>query len=322
LAGATSSAGTAQLAAPGPIERAAPALFLVFWSSGFVAAKLGLEGAEPITFLALRFVIVAGLMLVIAAALRAPWPRRAAEIGHILVVGLIMQAVYFSAAYLAFDAGVTAGGLALVVGMQPVVTAVLAAPLLGERVRPLQVAGLVLGVVGIVMVLGEKLAAGLGTPFGIMVAVVALFSITCGTLYQKRFCPRFDLWTGGTLQFAIAALATGAVALLFEDNSITWSPAFAAALAYLVLITSIIAIALLNLMLRRGEAGRVASLFFLVPPGAALVAWLVLGETLGLIALIGMAVATIGVALVMRPSGNRVAGLARRLSSGRRSPPR
>jgi drug/metabolite transporter (DMT)-like permease len=294
--------GRADLSPSGLVERAAPALFLLFWSSGFVAAKLGLEGAEPITFLALRFAIVTALMLAIALALRAPWPRRPAEIGHILVIGLVMQAIYFSAAYIAFDAGVTAGGLALIVGMQPVVTAVLAAPWLGERVRPLQVLGLVLGVLGIVMVLGEKLAAGLGTPFGIAVAVLALFSITGGTLYQKRFCPHFDLWTGGTLQFAIAALVTGAVALLAEDNSIAWTPPFAWALAYLVLINSIVAIALLNLMLRRGEAGRVASLFFLVPPGAALVAYLLLGETLGTTALAGMAVATIGVGLVMRRS--------------------
>lgn len=292
--------------APGPIERAAPALFLLFWSSGFVAAKLGLEGAEPITFLALRFCIVTVLLLAIALLMGAPWPRRPDVIGHILVTGLIMQAVYFGAAYLAFDAGVTAGGLALIVGMQPVVTAVLAAPLLGERVTPLKVLGLVLGVAGIVLVLAEKLAAGLGTPFGIGVAVLALFSITCGTLYQKRFCPRFDLWTGGTLQFAIAALATTVVALVFEDNSISWTPAFGWALAYLVLINSIVAIALLNLMLRRGEAGRVASLFFLVPPGAALVAWLVLGETLGLTALFGMAVATVGVALVVRRASGRV----------------
>jgi drug/metabolite transporter (DMT)-like permease len=300
MAGAISERDAVGATGPGPIERAAPALFLLFWSSGFVAAKLGLEGAAPITFLALRFCIVTVLMLAIVLATRAPWPRRPAEIGHILVVGLIMQAIYFSAAYLAFDAGVTAGGLALIVGMQPVVTAVLAAPWLGERVRPLQILGLVLGVAGIVLVLGEKLGAGLGSPFGIAVAVLALFAITTGTLYQKRFCPRFDLWTGGTLQFGIAALATSAVALAFEDNSITWTPAFAGALAYLVLINSIIAIALLNLMLRRGEAGRVASLFFLVPPGAALVAWLLLGETLGLAALFGMAVATVGVALVVR----------------------
>ncbi len=295
------AAGTARpLGPPGLIERAAPALFLTFWSSGFVAAKLGLDGAEPITFLALRFVIVTALLLAIAVLLRRPWPRRPSEIGHLLLIGLVMQALYFGTAYLAFDSGVTAGGLALIVGMQPVATVILATWWLGERVRAPQIAGLALGVIGVVLVLGEKLAAGLGTPVGIALAGVSLLAITAGTLYQKRFCPAFDLWTGGTLQFAIAAMATTIIALLFEDNSIAWTPAFAGALAYLVLINSIVAIGLLNLMLRRGEAGRVASLFFLVPPGAALVAYVMLDETLGPLALLGMAIATVGVALVMR----------------------
>ena len=294
------AAGTARpLGPPGLIDRAAPALFLIFWSSGFVAAKIGLDGAEPITFLALRFVIVTALLLAIAVMLRRPWPRRPSEIGHLLLIGLVMQALYFGTAYVAFDSGVTAGGLALIVGMQPVVTVILAAWWLGERVRPPQIAGLALGAMGVVLVLGEKLAAGLGTPAGIALAGVSLLSITAGTLYQKRFCPAFDLWTGGTLQFAVAAVATSIIALLFEDNSIAWTPAFAVALAYLVLINSIVAIALLNLMLRRGEAGRVASLFFLVPPGAALVAYVALDETLGPLALLGMAIATLGVALVM-----------------------
>ena len=295
------AASTARpLGPPGLIERAAPALFLTFWSSGFVAAKIGLDGAEPITFLALRFVIVTALLLAIALLLRRPWPRRPSEIGHLLVIGLVMQALYFGTAYVAFDSGITAGGLALIVGMQPVVTVMLASWWLGERVRAPQVAGLALGVMGVVLVLGEKLAAGLGTPAGIALAVVSLFSITAGTLYQKRFCPAFDLWTGGTLQFAIAATATTGIALILEDNSIAWTPAFAGALAYLVAINSIVAIGLLNLMLRRGEAGRVASLFFLVPPGAALVAYVVLDETLGPLALLGMAIATVGVALAMR----------------------
>lgn len=295
------AAGSARpLGPPGLIERAAPALFLTFWSSGFVAAKIGLEGAEPLTFLALRFVIVTALLLTIAVLLRRPWPRRPSQIGHLLVVGVVMQAIYFGTAYLAFDSGVTAGGLALIVGMQPVVTVILATWWLGERVRLPQIAGLALGVTGVVMVLAEKLATGLGTPLGIALAGVSLLAISLGTLYQKRFCPSFDLWTGGTLQFAIAAVATSVIALLIEDNSVAWTPAFAGALAYLVLINSIVAIGLLNLMLRRGEAGRVASLFFLVPPGAALVAYLMLDETLGPLALSGMAIATVGVALVMR----------------------
>ena len=140
------AASTARpLGPPGLIERAAPALFLTFWSSGFVAAKLGLDGAEPITFLALRFVIVTALLLAIAVLLRRPWPRRPSEIGHLLVIGLVMQALYFGTAYLAFDSGVTAGGLALIVGMQPVATVILATWWLGERVRAPQIAGLALG---------------------------------------------------------------------------------------------------------------------------------------------------------------------------------
>lgn len=211
-----------------------------------------------------------------------------------------MQALYFSAAYLAFDAGVTAGGLALIVGMQPVLTALIAAGWLGERLRWPQLVGLALGLSGIVLVLAEKLTAGLGSAFGIAVAFVALVSITMGTLYQKRFCPSFDLWTGGTLQFAAAAIATSCAAWLFEQGTIAWSWRFATALAYLILVNSIVAIALLNLMLRRGEASRVASLFFLVPPGAALFAWLLLDETLGATAVLGMLIATQGVALVLR----------------------
>lgn len=290
-----------ELPPKGIVERAAPTLFLIFWSSGFVAAKAGLEGAAPLTFLSLRFLIVTVLMLAIALALRAPWPRTWTEVRHLVVLGLVIQAVYFSCSYLAFGAGITAGGLALIVGMQPVLTAVVAVPLLGERFRPIQLLGLALGVAGIVLVLSQKLAAGVGTMAGVGFAVLALVAITGGTLYQKRFCPRFDLWTGGTIQFATAALVVSLAALLFEDNTVTWTPAFAAGLGYLVLVSSIVSIALLNLMLRRGEASRVATLFFLVPPGAALFAWLLLGESLGPLALAGMAIATTGVALVMRP---------------------
>ncbi len=285
----------------GLVERAAPTLFLIFWSSGFVAAKAGLEGAAPLTFLSLRFLIVTVLMLAIALLLRAPWPRTRAEVRHLVVLGLVIQAIYFSCSYLAFGAGITAGGLALIVGMQPVLTAVVAVPLLGERLRPAQFLGLALGVAGIVLVLHQKLAAGVGTLAGVGFAVLALVAITGGTLYQKRFCPRFDLWAGGTIQFATAAAVVSLAALLVEDNRVTWTPAFAAGLGYLVLVSSIVSIALLNLMLRRGEASRVATLFFLVPPGAALFAWLLLGESLGPLALVGMATATAGVALVMRP---------------------
>jgi len=301
MAGDISSSTGGAGAWPALIDRTAPGLFLVFWSSGFVGAKVGLTGAEPLTFLALRFAIVALILVVLALSLGARWPRQPAEIGHILMTGLLMQAIYFGACYIGFAAGVTAGGLALIVGMQPVVTACIAAPMLGERVRPVQILGLVLGAAGVALVLQEKLGEGLGTATGISAAIVALFAITLGTLYQKRFCPSYDLWAGGALQFMLATLVVGGLALAFEDTTITWSLPFSLALAYLVLINSIVAIALLTWMIRRGEAARVTSLFFLVPPTAALVAFLILDERLGLLALLGMAIAITGVALVMRP---------------------
>ncbi|WP_418157763.1 DMT family transporter [Benzoatithermus flavus] len=279
---------------------AAPWLFLTFWSSGFVAAKIGLRGAEPLTFLALRFALVTLVMAGIAGLRRSPWPRTRAELVPVVVTGLLMQAVYFGCTYLAFAAGVGAGALALIVGLQPLLTAVVAGPFLGERVRPIQWLGLVLGLVGVALVLEDKLALGASTATGVIWSFLGLFAITGGTLYQKRFAGAFDLWSGGAVQFAVATLVVAPVAAASETMRIAWSWPFASALAYLVLMNSIVAITLLTIMIRRGEASRVTSLFFLVPPGAAFVAWLVLAERLSLVQLAGMAVATGGVGLVMR----------------------
>jgi drug/metabolite transporter (DMT)-like permease len=261
---------------------------------------VGLAGAEPLTFLALRFALVTLIMGGIALALGARWPRPGAELGHVLMTGLLMQAVYFGCSYVAFDAGVGAGALALIVGLQPLLTAVIASPLLGERVRPLQWLGLSLGIVGVVLVLADKLLIGIGTAAGVGWGFAALVAITLGTLYQKRFATSFDLWAGGTVQFALATLVVTPVAWLTETMRVVWSPGFAWALAYLVVLNSIVAITLLTMMIRRGAASRVTSLFFLVPPGAALVAWLVLDETLAPVQLLGLAVASAGVAVVLR----------------------
>ena len=281
-------------------DRVAPVLFLIFWSSGFVAAKVGLEGAEPLTFLALRFAIVSALLVPAALLLGSRLPRDPRLILHVAMAGLIMQALYFGSSYMAFDAGGSAGGVALVLGMQPIVTACIVGPFLGERVSRRQWIGLALGFAGVILVLAEKLSAGVGTPAGIVWSCAALVAITFGTLYQKRFCPSFDLLAGGAIQFTFAALAVGILAFMFEDMTVRWSQPFAWSLAYLVLVNSIVAIGLLSFMIRRGAASRVTALFFLVPPGAALVAWLVVDETLTPAGLLGMAIAAIGVMLVMR----------------------
>lgn len=239
-------------------------------------------------------------MALLALAFRAPWPRRRHELLHLAVVGLLMQALYFAATYQAFAAGVGAGALALILALQPLVTACVAGPLLGERVGGRQWLGFLLGVAGVVLVLWGRLAAGPGETAGILWGFAALLAITAGTLYQKRFTTGADIWSGGLVQYALASLVVTVPALALETGRVTWSATFALSLAYLVVMNSIVAIGLLTLMIRRGEASRVTSLFFLVPPGAALIAWLVLGERLSLIQIVGMAVAAGGVALAMR----------------------
>lgn len=279
-----------------------PAVFVFLWSTGFIGAKLGLPYAEPLTFLTLRFAIVVALMLPFALILRAPWPESWGAAGHIAVAGLLIHGVYLGAVFASIHQGVEAGVSALIVGVQPLLVAVAAGPLLGERVTRRQWLGLCLGMLGVTVVVWNKLGLGIGTPFGMALSVLGLLGMTAGTLYQKRFCEGMDLRSGSVIQFAAAALATGALALLLETRSVVWSADFIIAMAWLVLVLSFGAITLLFILIRRGEASRVSSLFFLVPPSTAVIAWFLFGETLEPTAVIGMVLAMIGVALVnLRP---------------------
>ncbi len=277
-----------------------PALFVVLWSTGFIGARLGLPHAGPLTFLALRYGLAAGLLVLVALATRAPWPRRPAEAGHYAAAGLLVHAVYLGGVFVGISLGVEAGVSALIVGLQPLLTAALAGTLLGERVAPRQWAGLGLGLLGVAMVLARKLGQGPGDALGGLACVAALLGITAGTFYQKRFCAGMDLRSGGAVQFAAAALATALPALLFEGTHVDWTGEFVFALLWLVLVLSLGAVSLLYVLIRRGAASRVASLFFLVPPRTALIAWPLFGETLGPAALVGMALTAAGVALVSR----------------------
>ena len=277
-----------------------PALFVVLWSTGFLGARLGLPHAGPLTFLALRYGLAAGLLVLVALAMRAPWPRRPAEVGHCAVAGLLVHGVYLGGVFVGISLGVEAGVSALIVGLQPLLTAALAGALLGERVAPRQWAGLGLGLLGVALVLARKLGQGAGDALGGLACVAALLGITAGTLYQKRFCAGMDLRSGSVVQFAAAGLATAPLALLFEDTRIAWGGEFVFALLWLVLVLSLGAVSLLYVLIRRGAAAQVASLFFLVPPCTALIAWPLFGETLGPVALVGMALTAAGVALASR----------------------
>ena len=273
-----------------------PLLFVFLWSTGFVGAKFGLPYAEPLTFLLCRYALVVTLMLVIVGLTRAPWPREPRQWLHIGVSGVLVHGFYLAGVFMAIRHGLPAGLTALVVGMQPLLTALAAGGLLGEKVVPRQWLGL--GLVGVGLVVSHKLGDGLGALSSqFLPALVALLGITVGTLYQKRFCARFDLRTGAVLQFVPAALLTLPVALATETMVDQWSGENLFALFWLVLVLSIGAISLLNILIRQGSAVHVARLFYLTPPTTALIAWALFGETLGVLALVGMGLAVAGVYL-------------------------
>ncbi len=273
-----------------------PFLFVFLWSTGFIGAKYGLPYAEPLTFLLTRYCLVLGLMTTFALATRAPWPRDARQIFHIGVSGIFVHALYLGGVFIAIKHGLPAGITSLIVGMQPLLTACGAGWLLGESVSARQWLGLGLGFVGVTLVVANKLG---NLPLGTMMipALVALLAITAGTLYQKRFCPHFDLRTGSVIQFLPSAVITALAASASETMVIDWTPSFVFALLWLVLVLSFAAISLLNVLIRNGSAVNVARLFYLTPPSTAIIAWAVFGETLGGLALVGMVLAVSGVYL-------------------------
>ena len=279
---------------------ALPALFVLLWATGFIGAKFGLPYAPPLTFLLLRFAIVIALMAVIAWVMRAPWPRGAQAV-HVAIAGVLLQAGYLGGVFCAIDLGMTAGLSALIVGLQPILTAVFASSV-GEQVSRRQWTGFVLGFGGVVLVVWNKIGyAGFGWE-AVACASVALASITAGTIYQKRYCGAQDLRTQSVVQFIAAGAVLLPLAWLFEQRPIVWSGQFLFALGWLVVVLSLGAISLLLVLIRRGASTQVASLMYLVPPATALMAWAWFGEVLTPLGLAGMVVAVIGVALVVRPA--------------------
>ena len=283
-----------------PFETAYPGLFVLLWSTGFIGAKLGLPYAEPATFLLTRFAIVVTILLPVCWLARAPWPRTPRETVHMGVAGVMLQAGYLGGVFASIHHGMPAGVSALIAGLQPVLTALLSARMLGERTNARQWAGLVLGMAGVALVVREKFVfEGVGA-LAVALSVLALASITVGTVYQKRFCTQLDLRTGAAIQFIAASLALAPFAWLFETREVRWTGEFVFALGWLVLVLSLGAIFLLFYLIRHGAATRVASLMYLVPPGTALIAWPLFGETYTLAAAAGMGLAVLAVWLVTK----------------------
>ncbi|MGX6571212.1 DMT family transporter [Cupriavidus necator] len=283
-----------------------PWLFVLIWSTGFIVAKYGMPYAEPMTFLFLRFAGVVVLMVPFVLLARVPLPRLPGKaqtdwsaVGHIAVAGLLLQTGYLGGVWAAIKLGMPAGVSALIVGMQPILTALIATRM-GERIGARAWLGLLFGIAGVALVVANKLGASGLTPASLALAGGALLSITVGTVYQKHFCPVFDLRMGSVIQFAAAALACVPFMFLFETRAVQWSAAMLGAMAWSVVALSIGAISLLFLLIRRGAATKVSSLMYLTPPTTAVMAWLLFGERFPPLAAAGMVLAALGVALVIR----------------------
>ena len=297
---AANSVSPASPAATPAWLKAAPLVFLLLWSGGFAFAKVGLEHAPPMTFLALRYWFAILVLLVVLAVVRPPVPRRASDWGHLIVVGALVQGLYFSLSYFGFWYGVTAGTLALIVSLQPILVGLLAPQFVAERVGLARWLGLVLGLIGAAMVIVARSEIEVTSAVGLLCAAGALLSMTAGTLYEKRFGLHHHPVTSNTVQYLVGFLLVLPLALSVERMEVDWTVDFAVALAYLVIGNSLIAVTLLLAMIRHGEAARVSALLFLVPPMAALIAWGLIGEVMPPAAWAGMVVAAAGVALATR----------------------
>jgi drug/metabolite transporter (DMT)-like permease len=278
-----------------------PVVFVLLWSTGFIVAKYAAPHAPPLTFLLYRFVGIIAVLVPLAWLGGAPWPRTPLQWLHVAVAGTLLQAVYLGGVWYAIAHGMPAGVSALIVGAQPLLTAVLGFTV-GERSSARQWLGLALGFAGIAMVLSDRITLAGAEWHVTAVNLFALAGITAGTLYQKRFCGSVDLRTGSVIQFGASFLALLPFAMATETLRVDHTMEFWLSFAWSVLGLSLAAISLLLIMIRRGRATEVASLMYLTPPVTALLAWAWFGERLGLFAWAGVFVTMAGVALVLRRS--------------------
>ncbi len=279
--------------------RAMPAVFVLIWSTGFIVARYGMPYAPPLKFLAVRYALSLACFALWIVLARVAWPSRRAQWGHLAVTGVLMQAGYLGGVWAAVKAGMGSGLVALLVGIQPVLTAVWLS-LRGGRISRRQWTGLVLGFSGLVLVVLRKLGQGHEvTAVTMGLALMALLSITAGTLYQKRFVEPCDVRSASAVQMAAALVVTLPFAAM-ESEAIVWNAHSAGAMAWSVLALSLGGSSLLYMLIQRGTATAVTSLLYLVPPTTAVMAWLLFAEPITLTTLAGIALTAVGVSLVVR----------------------
>jgi drug/metabolite transporter (DMT)-like permease len=280
------------------LVRAMPAVFVLIWSTGFIVARYGMPHAPPMKFLAWRYFFSVICFLLWALAARAAMPATREQVKHLTVTGILMHGGYLGGVWSAVKLGMGAGLVALLVGLQPVLTAVWVSSR-GGRVEGRQWAGLALGFGGLALVVWQKLGVGEIHGLNLLLSVGALLSITAGTLYQKRFVTPCDVRTASLVQLCAAFAVTLPLALL-ETESVQWSGQLAGAMAWSVLALTLGGSSLLYLLIQRGAATAVTSLLYLVPPCTAVMAWLLFGEPITVFTIAGMALTALGVSLVVR----------------------
>ena len=295
--------------------RAMPAVFVLIWSTGFIVAKFGLPYAPPLTFLVLRYALSIACFLVWIRLSRARWPRDRQQWLHLAATGVLMHAGYLGGVWVAVKAGMGSGLTALIVGLQPVLTALWlswagsSSPSSPSQIQvtPRQWTGLALGLGGLLLVVVRKFGTGSEvTALTLGCAVFALFSITVGTLYQKHFVQPTDVRSANAIQLAAALLVTLPFALM-ESEAIVWDPEFIGSMAWSVLALTLGGSSLLYLLIQRGAATAVTSLLYLVPPTTALMAWVLFGEAITMTTVVGTALTALGVSLVVRPAKPKAA---------------
>lgn len=284
--------------------------FVLVWSSGYIAGPLGVEAVEPLTLVAIRFAVAAAVAAAVARVLRGPvrhaFPGGRHVLPRVALVGFTMNGLQFALAYLGFAAGLEPTLASLLHSLSPVLTAILAGLLMHERLSPLQVGGFVLGVVGVLLVLGPDVD-GAGGAVGLACGLLSMLALTLGTLGQRWIGHGADPWWSATVQFAVSAPPVALAALLLEGTDTVHDPwAALGALAWLALVNSIVGLLLLGVLVRSGGAGSSASVFFLMPPVTAVLAYLFFGDVLGPLELTGLVVAVLGVAAATRTGRLRV----------------
>ncbi|MGQ0544030.1 MAG: DMT family transporter [Betaproteobacteria bacterium] len=273
--------------------------FVAVWGAGYVFTKLGLQYAPPFTFLSLRFLFGLGVLLAFVALWRPRWPKTPLELGHLVVAGLLMHVVQLGGSHYAQYLGMSAGVSALIISCQPLATAFIASRFLGERLRPGQWAGVVIGLAGVTLVVWHKMDIREVTVGSLVGTLFGLAGVTAATLYQRQFSPRADLKAAALIQFAAASAVFVPLGILVEGFPVVLSAELLGSIAFLVVFASILGVSVLHYLMRRGQAFRVASMMYLPPVFAVALELAMFGLLPGALALAGMAIACAGVAMTV-----------------------